>query len=84
MPSGIIFEGKWERGALVLGRGIYPDGKSYDGEWLDGKSHGFGTKTWPDGKKYEGYWKCGMPEGKGRKIHKDGTVKEGEFINGKF
>jgi len=40
------------------GRGIYywPDGRYYDGEYLNDKKHGFGVYKWNDGRCYEGYW----------------------------
>ena len=38
------------------GRGRYEwaDGRSYEGDWMDGKKHGKGVYTWKDGKRYEG------------------------------
>lgn len=38
------------------GQGIYswPDGRKYDGEYLDDLKNGFGSYYWPDGRKYTG------------------------------
>jgi hypothetical protein len=62
----------------------YPDGKTYEGEWLDGKPHGRGIKGWPDGRKYDGMWAQGKPVGQGRKIYPDGRAKEGYWEEGRF
>ena len=35
----------------------WPDGRSYEGQYLEDKKHGIGTFTWPDGRKYVGGWK---------------------------
>lgn len=74
----------WEDGKLKSGKCLYPDGKIYEGEWLDGKPHGQGIKAWPDGRKYDGLWSLGKPIGKGRKIYPDGRVKEGYWEDNKF
>lgn len=43
------------------GRGTlsWPDGKSYEGEFVDDKRDGAGLFKWGDGKVYEGQWKNG-------------------------
>jgi len=40
------------------GVGIFewPDGRKYEGEYLDDKKEGYGAFKWPDGKVYQGYW----------------------------
>ena len=50
--------------------GHRPDGKKYDGQWLNGKQHGRGTYYSVRGDKREGVWK----EGKREK-----WLKEGEY-----
>ena len=49
------------------GRGyfIWPDGRRYDGEYLEDKKYGVGTFYWPDGRKYIGHWKNGKQHGDG-------------------
>ena len=32
----------------------WSDGKSYEGDWLNNKMHGWGHLIWPDGKQYIG------------------------------
>jgi hypothetical protein len=43
------------------GSGVFtwPDGRKYDGEYIDDKKEGNGIFFWPDGRKYEGGWKNG-------------------------
>jgi len=38
------------------GKGLFtwPNGKKYEGEFLNDKRHGFGKFYWPDGRTYEG------------------------------
>ena len=40
------------------GRGVFewPDGRKYEGEYIDDKKEGEGIFYWPDGRKYEGEW----------------------------
>jgi len=44
---------------LDLGKGkmTYPDGDSYDGDWVEGKFEGLGTYRWADGRVYVGEFK---------------------------
>ncbi len=42
-----------------------PDGGRYEGEWRDGRRHGWGTFVHPDGYRFEGEWKEGNRHGKG-------------------
>lgn len=35
------------------GRYVWPDGKTFEGQWEKNKMHGYGVLTWKDGKKYE-------------------------------
>lgn len=32
----------------------FPNGNTYDGNWMDGVMNGYGTYSWKDGKKYKG------------------------------
>jgi hypothetical protein len=38
------------------GKGLFqwPDGKKYDGEYVNDQKHGFGIMHWPDRKVYKG------------------------------
>ena len=43
------------------GQGIltFPNGATYEGEWVNGFMNGKGTFTWSDGKEKTGIWKNG-------------------------
>ena len=43
------------------GQGVFkwPDGRKYEGDFLDDKKEGLGTLHRPGGGKYEGGWKNG-------------------------
>ena len=34
------------------GHYVWTDGRSYEGEYLNDKKHGYGEYTWADGRKY--------------------------------
>ena len=36
---------------------IWPDGKKYEGEFLNDKRNGEGIMNFPDGRTYDGGWK---------------------------
>lgn len=37
----------------------WPDGKKYEGEYLNDIKHGYGIYYWNDGRIYDGMWKDG-------------------------
>lgn len=43
------------------GKGIFtwPDGRVFEGNYLNDKKHGPGKFIWPDGRMYEGVWENG-------------------------
>lgn len=49
------------------GKGVYKweDGRTYEGEYLNDKKHGYGEYTWADGRKYIGQWAEGKQHGLG-------------------
>ena len=62
---------------------IFPNGDKYEGEWIDGKQNGQGTKNYPDGRiMYVGYWKDGNYYGQGTKTLADGEKYVGEWQDG--
>ena len=42
----------------MSGYGVFdwPDGRKYEGDYLDDKKHGHGTFRWSDGRIYQGTW----------------------------
>jgi hypothetical protein len=61
--SGYVFDGAFSNG-VPSGKGKFylrDTNKTYnlesEGDWFEGKMHGYGTITWPNGNKYVGYRK---------------------------
>lgn len=67
------------------GRACYRDGGWYEGNWENGKRHGFGQEFYPDETlRYEGQWKNGKRNGWGKSYYTNGILAyEGEWKNGK-
>jgi len=60
----------------------YPDGSTYDGQWLEGDRCGVGTYTFRNGDIYEGEWKDDQKHGKGiYKYKATGTHLKGLAAN---
>jgi len=68
------------------GKGKYnwANGKTYEGDFQDGKFHGKGKLIKPNGEAYEGEWQNGIKHGKGKYTWADGDSYEGDFQDGKF
>lgn len=77
--DGSRYEGQRTRnmrngyGRLVAG------GFSYEGTWLAGKRHGYGSSAAPDGSGYLGEWQNGNRHGLGRASNADGSYHDGEW-----
>jgi len=43
------------------GKGVFnwPDGRKYEGSYIDDKKEGLGIFYWPDGRRYDGQWMNG-------------------------
>lgn len=66
--------------------GIYKwnDGRSYQGQYLDDKKHGYGIYRWTDGRQYSGYWNVGKQHGLGvYLVAADNRIKHGLWEDGK-
>ncbi|KAF5909795.1 ankyrin repeat and MYND domain-containing protein 1, partial [Clarias magur] len=57
----------------------WPDGSSYDGEFINGLKHGNGTFTWPNGECYEGSFYKDYRHGKGTYLWQDSSQFTGKF-----
>lgn len=58
-------------------RHVFQTSAEYDGHWLNGERHGFGSMKWPDGATYQGEWQANKAWGKGRFQHCDGDMYTG-------
>lgn len=61
------------------GRGIFEtaEGEVYDGEFKDGKFHGWGSYTWVQKERYSGEWIEGSQTGFGIQTWPDGQTYKG-------
>ncbi len=64
------------------GRYEWPDGRIFEGDFVDGQPHGEGVDTRPDGSRYEGDFAEGRRNGTGRLRLPDGSTYEGTFVDG--
>ena len=76
-------EGNCENG---VGKWVYTDKTTYEGQWVQTKKHGQGTETWPNGYIYKGEFKNSEWSGQGILTFPDGSTYEGQwnkcFMNG--
>uniref|UniRef100_A0A7S4E1Z1 Radial spoke protein 10 n=1 Tax=Lotharella globosa TaxID=91324 RepID=A0A7S4E1Z1_9EUKA len=71
------------------GRFVFPDGTSYEGEWIDNgdgvkMKHGKGVLKIKGGVTYDGEWDNDAKQGTGVCAHVNGDVYEGAFGEGKY
>ena len=57
-------------------------GGKYDGDFVNGKMHGTGTRTYPDGRTYVGDHVAGAAEGTGTYTWANGDKYVGAFVGG--
>jgi hypothetical protein len=62
----------------------WQDGSVYQGSFLNGKRHGFGTFTAKDGTIYQGKWFDDLMHGKGELVRSDGSLVTGVWQAGKL
>jgi hypothetical protein len=67
-----------------LGKMVWSNGDSYQGNFLDNEFYGQGIYTWNDGDKYDGEWEKGNRNGYGIMYHADGNIEKGEWLNDEF
>eukprot|EP01126_Amoeba_proteus_P062234 TRINITY_DN842_c0_g3_i3.p1 TRINITY_DN842_c0_g3~~TRINITY_DN842_c0_g3_i3.p1 ORF type:complete len:277 (-),score=56.41 TRINITY_DN842_c0_g3_i3:86-916(-) len=61
--------------------GMFVEGnRTYEGEWLDGKKHGYGI-YYNRGSRYEGEWMGDTNHGKGKYVWENGDTYEGDWVN---
>jgi hypothetical protein len=60
----------------------WPDGRTYEGDWVDGLPEGIGTESRPDGESYKGTFQSGLRDGHGELTLPDGSRYVGDFSRG--
>jgi len=69
-----------DRDKATIGR-AKEGGSTYEGEWKEGKKHGYGIYYYGEGDRYEGYWSEGNHHGKGKYIWDNGDIYDGDWVN---
>ena len=76
---GCVYNGK------PSGHGILEDEHStYEGLFLNGKKHGYGTETFASGRQYLGLWSVDLFHGKGVLHMDNGSTYNGDFNMGTY
>eukprot|EP01034_Spumella_vulgaris_P035993 gene35993-44389_t len=77
------FVGTWKNDEYLLGKRMYHNGSSYDGEWRpDLDKHGQGTEITADGSKYVGQFQFNERHGYGELTSPNGDEYKGNFRKG--
>lgn len=62
---------------------VYPNGDSYEGNWLNGLKHGQGKMKYANGDVYEGEYQKGYKQGEGTFTYANNDSYTGQFQKGK-
>ncbi|TNV86130.1 hypothetical protein FGO68_gene5128 [Halteria grandinella] len=76
-----FYEGQFDARLLRTGTGRneHEDGKTYQGEYIDGQLNGHGKIKYANGASYEGEWKDGNFHGQGKYTWINGDTYQGEY-----
>lgn len=66
------------------GKMIYPNGNSYEGDWIEDKYEGFGEYRWENGSQYKGYFKNNKREGKGKMVYSNKNCYDGQWADDQY
>jgi len=77
--DGRIYQGDYKKGQWAEGVLYFPNGQSYEGEFVRQRFEGSGKLIFGNRTVYEGEFQAGKMEGEGQMITADGTVYEGTF-----
>ena len=82
--TGELTKGQFETLLYRGGRRVHtwPNGKRYEGDFVNGKYHGRGVHTWPSGARYKGDFRDNKRTGHGIYTWPNGNRYEGEFVDG--
>ena len=67
-----------------IGTHTFPNGRTYAGEFRDGKRNGHGSMVFPNGERYEGAYRDGNRNGRGTLTLPNGEKYIGDFRNGRY
>lgn len=86
LANGDRYVGDFAEGQGMHGRGAYywKDGTRYEGEMIENKVTGYGTKWHTNGDRQEGQFVDNAAQGRGRYYWPSGARYEGEFRDHKF
>jgi hypothetical protein len=76
--------GTYVWGLKALDVSQFPLKNRYEGEWVDGKRHGFGTYQYATGASYTGEWSENKKNGQGVYISENGRTFAGAFQKDKI
>ena len=85
-PNGDKYSGSFNGGKMngPNGKMKYKDGRTFAGDWKDGKRHGFGKMTFHDGRTFDGQWKQDKIDGPGGVMsYPDGRTYRGDWKDNK-
>lgn len=77
--DGRIYQGEFKKGLWAEGVLHFPNGQSYDGEFVRQRFEGSGKLIFSNRTVYEGEFHAGKMEGEGKMTTADGTLYEGTF-----
>lgn len=79
-----MISGQCLTGNCVNGNGTYQlkSGARYQGDFLEGAFHGWGTCIFSNGDVYEGNWSYRYPQGQGKLRLQDGKILDGKWTHG--
>lgn len=82
--GAVLFDGRMQYDKMH-GDGCYrfPDGRTYEGQWIQGQMHGIGTLEWADGLKYLGSMFKNERHGDGFLKWPNGQTYRGQWKTGK-
>jgi hypothetical protein len=83
IPTGRSTRASSDDLAHGTGRIVYPDGNTYEGEWVAGVIEGEGRATYANGLVYEGGFKDAKNHGFGVMTYPDGYRYEGDWVEGR-
>jgi hypothetical protein len=81
--NGRLYFGDWKNGKPHgQGKFVYPNGDTFEGQFVSSNRHGLGTYQFKDGRQYIGGWSRNKQHGKGVFNHPNGASFRGVWNSG--